>query len=67
MVNDMDEDEVEIYFLLYNGRLNRQTKFKKPKETDDVWIPLSDILCIVPEPTATKQSLFEMRPKFWKI
>ena len=64
MVNDMDEGEVEIYFLLYNGRLNRQTKFKQPKETDDVWIPLSDILCSVPEPTATKQSLFEMRPKF---
>ena len=24
MVNDMDEEEMEIYFLLHNGRLNRQ-------------------------------------------
>ena len=44
MVNDMDEDEAEIYFLSHNGRLNRQTKFKQPKETDDVWVSLSDIL-----------------------
>ena len=63
MVNDMDEDEAEIYFLSHNGRLNRQTKFKQPKETDDVWVSLSDILCIVPEPTATKRSSFEMWPE----
>ena len=25
MVNDMDEDDTEIYFLPHNGRLNRQT------------------------------------------
>ena len=60
MVNDMDEDEAEIYFLSHNGRLNRQTKFKLPKETDDVWVPLTDILCIVPEPTTTKRSSLEM-------
>ena len=60
MVNDMDEDEVEIYFLSHNERLNPQTKFKQPKETDDVWVPLSDILCIVPEPTAAKRSSLEM-------
>ena len=63
MVNDMDEDDAEIYFLPHNGRLNRQTKFKLPKETDDVWVPLSDILCIVPEPTATKRSSLEMCPE----
>ena len=39
MVNDMDEEEVEIYFLLHNGRLNRQ---------------IAVILCLVPEPTTTK-------------
>ena len=60
MVNDMDEDKAEIYFLSHNGRLNCQTKFKQPKETDNVWVPLSDKLCIVPEPTATKRSSLEM-------
>ena len=63
MVNDMDEDEAEMHFLSHNGRLNRQTKFKQPKETDDVSVSLSDILCIVPEPTATKRSSFEMWPE----
>ena len=38
MVNDMDEDEAEIHFSSHNGRLNHQTKFKQPKETDDVWV-----------------------------
>ena len=60
MVNDMDEDEAEIYFLSHNGSLNHQAKFKQPKETDDVWVPLSDILCIVPEPTATERISLEM-------
>ena len=32
MVNDMDEDEAEIYFLSHNGRLNCQTKFNSPKK-----------------------------------
>ena len=54
MVNAMDEDEAEIYFLSHNTRLNRQTKFKQPKETDDVWVPSSDMLFVVPEPTAMK-------------
>ena len=60
MVNDMDEDEAEIYFLSHNERLNPQAKFKQPKETDDVWVPFSDILCIVPEPAAAKRSSLEM-------
>ena len=63
MVNDMGEDETEIYFLSHNGRLNRYTKFKQSKETDDVWVPLTDILCIVPDPTATKRSSLEMCPE----
>ena len=63
MVNDMDEDKAEICFLSHNGRLNRRTKFKQPKETDDVWVSLSDIPCIVPEPTATKRSSLEMCPE----
>ena len=60
MVNDMDQDEAEIYSLSHNGRLNRQTKFKLPKETDHVCVQLTDILCIVPEPTTTKRSSLEM-------
>ena len=63
MVNDMDEDEAEISLLSHNGRPNRQTKFKQPKETDDVWVPLSDILCIVPELSATKRSSLKMCPE----
>ena len=60
MVNDMDEDEAEIYFLSHNGSLNHQAKFKQPKETDDVWVPLSYILCILSEPTATERISLEM-------
>ena len=65
MVNDMDEGEAKMCFLSQNGRRNYLTKFKQTKE--NVWIPLSDTSCIVPETTATKRSLFEMRAKFWKI
>ena len=65
MVNDMDEDESETCFLSQNGRRNYLTKFKQTKE--NVWIPLSDTLCIVSETTATKRSLIKMRAKFWKV
>ena len=49
--------EVHINFLEANGDLQRRSKFNKPKKEDKIWNPLSDIICIVPQPTATKRAL----------
>ena len=37
--------------------MQRRSKFNKPKKENKIWVPLSDIICIVPEPTATKRAL----------
>ena len=49
--------EAHINFLEAKGDLQRRSKFNKPKKEDKIWIPLSDIICIVPQPTATKRAL----------
>ena len=54
---DEEDEEVHIDFLEHSGNLARLSKFKKPKKVDKVWIPLVDIICILPEPTATKRAL----------
>ena len=58
-VEEIDEEDEEAHmdFLKHSGILTRLSKFKKPKKVDKVWIPLVDIICIVPEPTATKRAL----------
>ena len=63
LVNDMDEEEAEIHFLRHNGKLHRQSKFKEPRVVDDVWVSLTDILCIIPEPNATKRNMLEICPE----
>ena len=52
----MEGDDAYIFFLQHNGNLNRNTKFKQPNKDDDVWLSLDDILCIIPEPLATKRA-----------
>ena len=49
-------EEAHINFLEAKGDLQRRSKFNKPKKEDKIWIPLSDIICIVPQPTATKRA-----------
>ena len=63
-VEEIDEEgEVaHINFLQHKGDLQRRSKFNKPKKEDKIWIPVSDIICSVPQPTATK-SLLEMCPE----
>ena len=58
-VQEIDEEDKEahINFLEHKGDLHRHSKFKVPKKEDKVWIPLLDIICIVPEPLATKRAL----------
>ena len=58
-VEEIDEEgeEAHINFLKRKGDLQRRSKFNKPKKEDKIWIPLSDIIYIVPEPTATKRAL----------
>ena len=50
-------EEAHINFLEHKSDLQRRSKFNKPKKEDKIWIPLSDIIYIVPEPTATKRAL----------
>ena len=54
---DEESEEVHINFLEHKGDLQRWSKFNKPKKEDKIWVPLSDIICIVPEPTATTRAL----------
>ena len=54
---DGEGKEAHINFLEHKGDLQRRSKFNKPKKEDKIWIPLSDIICIVPQPTATKRAL----------
>ena len=54
---DEEDEEAHIEFLEHSGNLTRLNKFKKPKKVEKVSIPLVDIFCIVPEPTATKRAL----------
>ena len=56
-VCEIDDMEAYIHFLSHNGNLSRNTKFKVPKVLDDVWLPFEDILCVMPEPVATKRAL----------
>lgn len=56
-VHEVDDDDAYIFFLQHNGNLTRNTKFKLPKKDDDVWLPFDDVLCIIPEPLATKRAL----------
>ena len=58
-VEEIDEEgeEARINFLEHKGDLQRRNKFNKPKKENKIWVPLSDIICIVPEPTATKRAL----------
>ena len=58
---DGEGEEAHINFLEHKGDLQRRSKFNKPKK-DKIWIPLSDIICIVPESTATKRA-FEICPE----
>ena len=63
-VEEIDEEgEVaHINFLEHKGDLQRRSKFNKPKKEDKILIPVSDIICIVPQPTATK-NLLEICPE----
>ena len=54
---DEESGEAHINFLEHKGDLQRRSKFNKPKKEDKIWIPLFDIMCIVPKPTATKRVL----------
>ena len=54
---DGEGKEAHINFLEHKGDLQRRSKFNKPKKEDKIWIPLSDIICMVPELTATKRAL----------
>ena len=54
---DVDDSEAYIHFLTHTGTLNRNSKFREPKVIDDVWLSFDDILCITPEPVATKRAL----------
>ena len=56
---DGEGEEVHINFFEHKGDLQRRSKFHKPIKEDKIWIPLSDIIYIVTEPTATK---FEFVP-----
>ena len=58
-VEEIDEEgeEAHINFLEHKDDLRRRSKFNKSKKEGKIWIPLSDIICIVPEPTATKRAL----------
>ena len=58
-VEEIDEEgeEVHINFLEHKSDLQRRGKFNKPKNEGKIWIPLSNIICIVAEPTATKRAL----------
>ena len=56
---DGEGEEAHINFFEHKGDLQRRSKFHKPKKEDKIWIPLSDIINIVTEPTATK---FEFVP-----
>ena len=58
---DGEGEEAHINFLEHKGDLQRRSKFNKPKK-DKIWIPLSDIICIVPESAATKRA-FEICPE----
>ena len=49
--------EAHINFLEHKGDLQRRSKFNRPKKEDEIWIPLSNNICIVPEATATKRAL----------
>ena len=48
---------MHINFLEHKSDLQRRGKFNKPKNEGKIWIPLSNIICIVAEPTATKRAL----------
>ena len=61
-VQNVEEDEVYIHFLSHNGNLARNSKFKVPEKDDDLWIALTDILCLTPEPVLGKRAL-EIRPE----
>ena len=54
---DGEGEERHIHFLEHWGDLERRSKFNKPKKDDKIWIPISDIICIVAEPTPTKRAL----------
>ena len=56
---DGEGEEVHINFFEHKGDLQRRSKFHKPIKEDKIWIPLSDTIYIVTEPTATK---FEFVP-----
>ena len=54
---DEESGEGHINFLEHKGDLQRRSKFNKPKKEDKIWIPLFDIIYIVPEPTTNKKAL----------
>ena len=54
---DVDDSKAYIHFLTHTGTLNRNNKFRERKVIDDVWLSFDDILCITPEPVATKRAL----------
>ena len=54
---DEESGEAHINFLEHKGDLQRRSKFNKPKKEDKIWIPLFDIIYIVPEPTTNKKAL----------
>ena len=58
-VEEIDEDgeEAHIIFLEHKGDSQRRSKFNKSKKESEIWIPLSDIICIVPKPAVTKRAL----------
>ena len=47
------KDKHKSHFLVYIGNLRQQSKYKMLEKADKVGIDIPNILCIVPELTAT--------------
>ena len=54
---DEEGEDAHINFLEHKGDLQSRCKCNKPKKEDKTWIPLSDIIYIVPELTTAKKAL----------
>ena len=54
-VIEVDEHDVNVAFLEHQGEISASTNFREPRRKDEVWIHNGNILCVVPEPLATKR------------
>ena len=58
MVLETDSDDtVFISFLEHTDMMNNKTKFKYPRRSDEIWLNLVDVLCIIPKLCETKRGL----------